>query len=116
MITDLVYCNLIRSSVLSLLNHVLHGIYFLHKILKNKLNNLHVLIILHVVCFYFACNNSILGKAVGSSQYYASPVQCRGLRKFGGMKFAQFQGGMRIYGGLATFQDPGEWSMSVVGQ
>ena len=26
-----------------------------HEILKYKLNNLHVLIFLHVVCFYFAC-------------------------------------------------------------
>ena len=50
--------------------------YILHEILKYKLYNLHVLIFLHVVCFYFACYSSILVGAVGLSQYYASPVQC----------------------------------------
>ena len=51
--------------------------FILHEILKYKSNNLHVLIFLHVVCFYFACYNSKLVGAVGLSQYYyASPVQC----------------------------------------
>ena len=105
--------------------------FILHEILKYKLNNL--LIFLNVVCFYFACYSSILVGAVGLSQYYASPVQCRGFRKFGwgvrGVRqFSKFQGGggaalvekfsgsrgVRIYGGLANFQDPG--GMAYVGQ
>ena len=56
----------------------------LHEILKCKLNNLHVLIFLHVVCFYFTCYSSILVGANGLLKYYASPVQCRKFRKFGG--------------------------------
>ena len=40
--------------------------FILHEqILKYKLNNLHVLIFLHVVCFYFACYSSIFVGAVG---------------------------------------------------
>ena len=46
--------------------------FILHEMLKYKLNNLDVLKFLQVVCFYFA------------SQYYASPVQCRGFREFRG--------------------------------
>ena len=68
--------------------------FVLHEILKYKLNNLYLLIFLHVVCFYYACYSSILVGAVGLSQYYASPVQCRGFRQFGG-------------GGGRNFQDPG---------
>ena len=68
--------------------------------------------------------SSILVGAVGLSLYYAGPVQCRGFRKFGGGgggggelgQFSKFKGGveefsgsrgMRIYMGLANFQDPG---------
>ena len=42
--------------------------------------------------------------AGGLSQYYASPVQCLGFRKFGGGRFGQFSG---FQGGLRNFQDPG---------
>ena len=52
--------------------------------MKYKLTNLYVLIFLHVVFLNFACYSFILVGAVGLSQYYASPVQCRGFRKFGG--------------------------------
>ena len=45
-----------------------------HEILKYKSNNLHELIFLQVVCFYFACYGSILVGAVGLSQYYANPL------------------------------------------
>ena len=57
--------------------------FILHEMLKYKLNNLDVLKFLQVVCFYFA------------SQYYASPVQCRGFREFGGSSgnFQNFKGG-----------------------
>ena len=58
--------------------------FILHEILKYKSNNLHVLIFLHAVCFYFGCYSSILVGAVGLSQYYESPMQCQGFRKFGG--------------------------------
>ena len=58
--------------------------FILHEILKYKLKNLHVLLFLHVVCFYFACYSYILVGAVGLSQYYASPVQCWRFRKLGG--------------------------------
>ena len=74
--------------------------FILHEILKYKLNNLHVLIFVHVVCFYFACYSSILVGAVGLSQYYASPLQCQGFRKVGGGggggssgNFQNFKGG-----------------------
>ena len=64
--------------------------------------------------------------AIGLSQYYASPVQCRGFRKSGGGggggggkfgQFSKFQGGLRNVqdpGGLANFQDPG--GIAYVGQ
>ena len=38
----------------------------LHEILKYKLNNLHVQIFLHVVCFYFACYSSGVEEFSGS--------------------------------------------------
>ena len=41
--------------------------FILHEILKYKLNNLHELIFLHVLCFYFSCS-----------------ILCRGFRKLGG--------------------------------
>ena len=47
----------LHAHVLSLLNYVLHEIYFAW--LKYKLNSLHVLIFLYVVCFSFACYTSI---------------------------------------------------------
>ena len=95
----------------------------LHEILKYKLNNLHVLIFLHVVCFYFTCYSSILVGANGLLKYYASPVQCRKFRKFGGGggssgKFRNFKGDfqdpgwMRIYGGWQIFRIQGGWFMS----
>ena len=34
--------------------------FILHEILKYKLNKMHVLIFLHVVCFYFACYSTII--------------------------------------------------------
>ena len=65
--------------------------------MKYKLNNLHVLIFLHGICFYFAFYSSILVGAVVLSQCYASPVQCRGFRKSGGWgeirQFSKFQKG-----------------------
>ena len=74
--------------------------------MKYKLNNLYVLIFLHGVCFYFAFYSSILVGAVGLSQCYASPVQCRGFRKSGGWGGDQaiFEISKR---GLRNFQDPG---------
>ena len=99
----------------------------LHEVLKYKFINFYVLIFLHVVCFYFTCYSSILVGTVGLSQYHASPVQCRGSRKFGGegefRQFSKFQGGveefsgsrgMRIYGGWHIFRIQGE--MAYVGQ
>ena len=48
--------------------------FILHEILKYKSNNLHVLIFLHVVCFYFAIVlYSILVGAVGLLPCYATP-------------------------------------------
>ena len=44
--------------------------FILHEILKYKLNNLHVLIFLHVVCFYFAYYSSILKYLLGLLGYY----------------------------------------------
>ena len=61
--------------------------FILHEMPKCILNNLHVLLFLHVVCYYFACYSKIylLGMfIVGLSQYYASSVQCWGLRTFRG--------------------------------
>ena len=98
--------------------------FILYEILKYKLNILHVLIFLHIVCFYFECYSSILVGAVGLSQYYASAVQCRGFRKLGGGgggggsgNFRNFKGGgvEEFSGsrgdedlwGLAKFQDLG---------
>ena len=73
--------------------------FILHEILKYELNNLHVLIFLHVVCFYFACYSSIL---VGLSQYYESAVPRQGFRKFGGRgefrQFFKFQVGEELSG------------------
>ena len=56
----------------------------LHEILKYKLNNLHVQIFMHVVCFYFACYSSILVALLG--YHNIVQVQCSagisGLRNF----------------------------------
>ena len=71
--------------------------FILHEILKYKLNNLHVLILLHVVCFILHVSySSILVGAVCLLQYYASPVQCRDSVNSGGGSsgnFRNFKGG-----------------------
>ena len=92
----------------------------MHEILNlYKLNNLHVLIFSHVVCFNFACYSSILVGAVQLSQYNASPVQCQDFINLGGGgwgRFKEFSGsrGDDDLWGVANFQDPGR--MAYVGQ
>ena len=66
LITDLVYCDLFLVTIFKEFVMFQKGWdIILHEILKYKLNNLHVLILLHAVCFYFACYSSILVGAVG---------------------------------------------------
>ena len=78
------------------------------------MNNLYVLILLHVVCFYFAFYSSILVGAVGLSQYYASAVLVFSVNseEEGGSSgnFRNFKGGLR------NFQDPGGCSSMGVGK
>ena len=84
----------------------------MHEILKYKLNNLHVLTYLHVFfkIILHVSYSSILIGAVGLSQYYVSPVQCRDSVNSGGGggefgQFSKFKSGGG--GGLRNFQDPG---------
>ena len=63
--------------------------------MKYKLNNLHVLIFLHVVCFYFACYSSILGEVRAIFKLSRGGGGGGGMKIYGGWQIFRIQGGCR---------------------